>query len=247
MCVIAPDLQKKMEATITGFLDRGEMFTGYDVTIETRNRERIELKHRDIRDGIHELEMLRDAVDYGHDMPSGQTAKWKKSQITMPNSQWAFVYHPDHLDPKNYTPRQTGKPVHVVTPQLTGSLSIAATQDGPTTDSGGELPDGNFATDCRNRLLIPTRFLREVGFNPGESLYVFAEPSTHVIILGKEEELKDGGRTVITTQKVERNGDIRLSSTTLKAANLVGNVFRVETSEKDVQSVKTKVVEVCPA
>ncbi len=249
MCSVPQDIMDKLETTVRQFLDEGRMFTGYDVTIETRTRENMHLRHQDVRDGIHEIPALVDAMDYGWDEPSGQTRKWQKSQQNMPGGGWAFIYHPTNLDPKHYQPRQT-------TPQKTSptvgqvkghapsvpSLSIAS--DGATTDSGGEQDDGSFATDYRNRLMVPTKFLKEAGITSGDTVYIAPDATNNMILIAKDQDALQNDGLKVTTQKVERNGDLRLSSKTLKAADLQDSKFVIETADKDFNQSKVKVVEI---
>jgi hypothetical protein len=178
MCTVPQDIMDKMEATVKDFLDQGRMFTGYDVTIETRTREKMMLRHQDVRGAVHEMVSLNDAMDFGHQMLNGTVAKWRKTQKDMPGGGWAFVYHPDNVDPNGYQPRNqnvisshnrsaTYSPASVaVCPAPT--LSISAANDGATTDSGGANDDGTFATDYRERLMIPTRFMKDAGIKAGD-------------------------------------------------------------------------------
>lgn len=252
MCNVAPDIMDKLTATVEQFLNEGRMFTGYDVTIETRNREKMMLRHDDVRGGIHEIELLNDAIEFGYDGPRGGTTKWEKSQKTMPNGTWAFVYHPQGLDPNQYQPRNTPSRQSTAAPASLGKsalslpvpkpagLSISTVNDGVICDSGGEQDDGTFATDHRERLMIPTRYMKEAGLTPGDQCFVITEPASNTVIITKEDPaLKSLSFTV---QKVERDGELRLSSKTLRAADLTDNKFVIETTDKTLAGNNVKVV-----
>lgn len=247
MCSVAPDVFLKLEATVRQFLDEGRMFTGYDVTIETRTREKIKLRHEEARSAIHEIQVLADAVEFGYDPPGGQTTPWQKSQVSMPSGQWAFVYHPAGVDPNGYQPRNGAAPtVSVTTVAVTAAapaLPAPASDGSVVSDSGGQNGDGTFSTDYRDRLLVPTRFLRELGLGAGHDCYVVVDTQNNRIRLVSDStnHLSDPNNR-ISAQRVERQGDIRLSSRTLR---LTGDAskFTVETSDLNGE----KVVNITPA
>ena len=217
MCQVSQDIMDKLVTTVKQFLDEGRMFTGYDVTIATRVREGMNLRHQDIRGAIHEIEQLNDAIDFGHDGPNG-TIKWAKSQKDMPGSGWAFVYHPINLDPNQYqTKNNTTTNAIVAAPQIVINSISAVTSDSDATDSGGLQSDGTFATDYRDRLMIPTRFMREADIKAGENCFIGADANDKLIVISK---VSPDQKYNVGTQKVEKNGELRLSSKTLKCAGL---------------------------
>lgn len=256
MCTVPQDIMDKMEATVKGFLEQGRMFTGYDVTIETRTREKMMLRHQDVRGAVHEMETLNDAMDFGYQMLNGTVVRWKKTQKDMPGSGWAFVYHPENVDPSGYQPRNqnsmssqkpSGMPANVpvaVCP-LPTTPSLTLVNDGATSDSGGAQDDGTFATDYRERLMIPTRFMKEAGIKGGDQCFVVADAMNSMVLICKDDPKVVGYN--ITTQKVEKDGELRLSSKTLKSAELVSSKFTIETTEKDFSGNKAKVVSVTAA
>jgi bifunctional DNA-binding transcriptional regulator/antitoxin component of YhaV-PrlF toxin-antitoxin module len=211
------------------------MFTGYDVTIETRSRESVKLRHEECRGAIHEIQILNDAIEFGHEPPSGPPVHWMKSQKSMSNGQWAFVYHPSNVDPQGYQPRATSNFKDSTSPSQVASISSIAS------DSGGLQSDGSFLTDHRNRLLIPTRFLEAAGLKPGNQVCVLSDANTNTVWLCKDDPFNDATIRA-TTQVVERNGDIRLSSRTLSSASLNGSKFVIEnTNKNNSQLVQIKV------
>lgn len=257
MCAVSQDVMDKLSTTVKQFLDQGRMFTAYDVTIETRQREKMMLRHSEVNGACHEVEALVDAMDYGHDEPGGKTTRWTRTRRDVPggNGAWAWVYHPDYADANSYqfsNPNQKQpKPAmpaavaalgsHVaVCPQPVNSIGIV--NDGNTSDSGGEQDDGTFAVDFRSRLMIPTRFMRDAGISAGDECYVIAEAKSNSVLVTKA----DPGLTGVsfTVQKVEKDGELRLSSRTLRSADLTDTKFVIETADKTLGSTKVKVVEV---
>ena len=227
----------KLTETVKKFLDDGRMFTGYDVTVETRRREKMHLRHEDVRQDVHQITALTDALEFGHDTLSQGVVMWKKTQKDMPTGGWAFVYHPSYLDPQSYQPITVPNAVAQASPQ--NSISAVA-----VSDSGGQQTDGTFATDYRNRLLVPTKFLKEIGLNPADEIFVCTNTVTNSIILFKDQE----GFKVFSTcpsQKVERHGDIRLSAKTIGAAGITSSNFLIENTEQKLPNNEPlKVVEI---
>lgn len=247
MCQVSADIAQKLEQTVRQFLDEGRAFTGYDVTIETREREKIKLRHQDVQGAVHEIQCLTDAIDFGYDSPNGQSVQWKKTQVSMgAGSKWAFVYHPADKDANAYTPRQTQSsppPVLQSTP-APALASITQVDDGNgAADSGGENDDGTFSSDYRNRLLVPTRFLRATGLKPGDTVAVVSHNVKIYLVSSTQSQTTFPPHTVLGSQKVERNGDLRLSSKTLQGAGFTNGKFVIE--NKDVAG--NSVVEVCGA
>lgn len=231
MCNVAADVMLKLENTVRQFLDEGRMFTGYDVTLETRDREKMQLRHENCRGAIHEMSFLSDAVDFGHDV-NGQTVKWAKTQISMGNGAWAFVYHPAALDPNTYQPRQSKSVAASSVPVATNSVPVASAPTVADTvkDSGGENSDGTFSPDYRNRLFIQKKFVQGIGLNAGGDVYIVADSSKQTIGLYADQTLvpQAGNGIAVSTQRIERNGDFRLSGATLRSAGLNGSKFKVE-------------------
>lgn len=231
MCNVAPDIMAKLEQTVRQFLDQGRMFTGYDVTIETRQREDLKLRHNDCRGAVHEMQFLNDAVEFGHDI-NGQTVSWGKTQVNMNGNGWAFVYHPKHIDPQTYQPQTTqaaSAPRIPVAAVATSPVSVPAVVDDADDkkDSGGQNSDGTFQTDYRNRLFIPTRFVRDLGLKAGDTIYIVVDDSRQTISMHSD---TPQSQTSFNSQVVERNGDLRLSGAVLRQAGLTGSKFKIEQS-----------------
>lgn len=244
MCNANPQQMVMMEKTVRGFLDEGRAFSAFEVTIETRTREGIRLRHKDVQGDCHEISCLRDAVEFGWDDSSGGSVTWCKSQyMKSPGTGWYFVYHPNTFDMSNYKPLQTTQaagaslppspPVVAPDPSVPASIFISP----QPTDSGGKNDDGSFSTDYRQRLLVPTSFLREAGLKPGDECHVVCDKTNNIVMLVADGTSFSGQDVRITTQRVERHGDIRLSSTTIKAADLDADKFVIENAQESQTAV----------
>ena len=93
MCDLTEQQIDMLETTIDNFIDERRMFTGYDVTRVTREREEVQMRHRDVAADIHELDLLTDAVEYGD---------YKKHSITSPEGGSVILYYPEGGDPNEY-------------------------------------------------------------------------------------------------------------------------------------------------
>ncbi len=221
----------ELENTVKEFLNEGRMFTGYDVTIATRNRIRKKINHLDVRADIHEITALKDAIDYGWDTPQVGTVKWIRTRFDMPNQQWAWVFHPTNVDPLSYQPRDSSGNVLsisqvVVTPQKL-IPSISTVNDGASNDSGGLQDDGTFTTDYRGRLLIRTEFLREAGLNPANKAFVAANCKTNTLMIANTDTGFNDPDLKVTSQLIEKSGEIRISEKTLNSADITEKQFLV--------------------
>lgn len=248
--MITEDIKNKFVDTVRNCLETGRPFSGYNITIWTRERENLKLHHRDCVGLIHEIDLVIDALDYGYTMADGQTYTWLRSTFRNWNGPAFEVYHPAGYDLSKFVPEGVDPATHAEIQASVRPVSmigqVTPQSDGTQPDSGGYKKDGSYHVDFRNRLLIPTKFLREAGINSGETVYVFTDKQTNTILLTKDCDPFGDNTTHITMQRVERNGDLRLSSRTLRAADLTDNKFVIETTEKQCGSDKFKVVEVKP-
>lgn len=235
MCNADPQQMDMLEKTVRQFLDEGRMFTAYDVTIETRDRESVKMRHKDVRGACHEIQILSDACDFGYNDLSSNNVDWDRSRVDMLSGQWAFVYHPSNLDPNDYTPRD-GKPQAAAVGTPTQPTTTTATTPS-VSDSGGKNDDGSFSTDYRDRLFIPTEFLRAAGLNAGDECYVICDLGNNLIMLAADGTNFKGSAVKITTQRVERDGDLRLSSTTIRSADLDSDKFVIENTQESQTAV----------
>ena len=260
MCSIDQTTQDALSETVEMFLDEGRMFSGYNITRVTRERLGIQLRHMPIRGEIHELQALKDAMEFGHTDPIGNDVEWTRTQVPKNGSttgQWFFVYHRVGDDVSQFEQYDDGGGVMVDQQQqlhsapasgasltasgasqsLSGSnaQSASATDDDDNgSDSGGENNDGTFSPDHYKRLFIPTRFIREAGMAAGDQCHIVPDAGTNTILLVKDPSQINTGGITVTTKTVERNGDIRLRSNTLRAAGLGSDGrFRIENTDED--------------
>lgn len=253
MCTADATTMAQLETTVRQFLEEGRMFTAYDVTIETRNREKLRLRHQDIPGACHEIQILRDAVDFGYDAPSGQTVQWQKTNRPMPQGQWSFVYHPASLDPASYQPRNVGAPAAqpAVPPSQTTASTAAPsvpTISAVPTDSGGKNDDGTYSPDYQKRLLVPTQFVREAGINAGDDAHLVKwQRHTQPVLCLVADPVpfqSDPTYQIINKKRVERNGHVRIRRENMTGASLNVDRYNITNQDYDVNGIKLRVVEI---
>ena len=229
MCT--PQNSQIIDTVIKEFLDRGQAFTAFEVSLEAKKRGATE-RHRDMKNYIHQCAGLNDEMEFGD---------YSKTLVSVGNEGGqplqAFLYHPKSYDASTYKPleRKGGAPP-TPTPALP-ALAASTTPNGTGTAvlDPDEPDDGSYAVDYRNRLMIPTKFLRGISANPGELVHVYSESDGvgNCIYLSKTAPTKDG--VTSKTQMVERNGDLRLSQTTLQGSGLSGTNFLIENNTDAVK------------
>lgn len=235
MCQIAQDIMDKLTETVKTFLDEGRMFTGYDVTIETRNKNKIKIKHEDVRGAIHEIAILTDAIEFGYDGPDG-TTNWSKTQKMMPNNSYAFVFHPSNLDPDQYQGRNTNTNTVNYIGAIAPSLSISSKTNTKNTNQR----DGFFVRDKRGRLMVTTSFMKKAEIESGSICYVIPDLEKDTIVICKVNLATSG-----IVRKIEKNGDLRLSKESIKMANLDSvNEFVIENGDINTFNSVHKIIRI---
>jgi hypothetical protein len=151
-----------------------EMFTAFDISLEVRRRGGTE-RHREMKGYIHDV--MKDKV---------QNGDYNTTSVAIPNGNppQAILYYHAFSDPSTYKPlnRQApqNQPQPAVQPALQASPQQADynytavtndSQDGDDTSAvDGLVSVGKFHLDSRDRLLVPTKFLRDAGFNAGDKV-----------------------------------------------------------------------------
>lgn len=65
--MLSPQIKAAMCDTVELFARENRAFSGYDVTIETRDREKIKLFHRDVRDMVHQITAISNILSRGYE------------------------------------------------------------------------------------------------------------------------------------------------------------------------------------
>lgn len=241
MSQLTPEMLEMLEDTTERFIREGRAFTAYNVTLACRQDNGIELRHKWVQEAasstpdgqnpIHHFPMLREAHEYGD---------YQQTRIEHPNKAgvWAWLYHPSCFDPATFQweDAQKADPPEVRddNAQAAYDSQVAADTAVAAADTSSQpSDDGSFGTDYRNRLFVPTPFLRDAGLSKYDTCYVVIDSANKQIMLATETDALNTGGCTVATQTVERNGDIRLSSKTLNMAGFDENgKFQIENTEE---------------
>lgn len=242
---LSPEQEAMFDKTVDQFVEQGRPFTGFDLTLATRKRENIRLRHRDVREGIHEMTKLRDLVDFDDWNVSLESIGDKDGQTIQ-----ARIYYPDGYDLSQYEPvgmnpasqpisQPVSQPVSVSTSPATPTLGTPLGSDDDDEDDdlqaaddvGSQNADGTFGTNFKGGLFVRTAFLREAGLSAGDDCHMIIAQGS--ITLSKTTV---GHHSYISMgqKKVERNGDIRLAKRTLLEAGMNGSTFKIENTDNGI-------------
>lgn len=211
MCSV--DNQNLINAVLDDFIGKGQAFTAFEVSIEAKKRGATE-RHRDMRDFIHQCQCLNDELQFG---------SYEKTLVPVGGGNKAFLYHHNTFNPSGYVPLDTSNNASS-TPSVSNNPIVDPSTQQTNSDIG-------YKVDYRNRLLVPTNFIRSVPAISGQRVNVVKLGQGGLKLVGETVQI-DSNDTA-TQQVVERNGDIRLSLTTLLASGLQiasDRVFQIETS-----------------
>ena len=219
--------QLLIDQVIQGKVDQKQSFTAFDVSLEVKRRGGKE-RHRDMKSYIHQA--METHVDFGD---------YNKSSIPIVggNPPYAVLYYHSSVDPSTYHQLDRDTQTKNVTQNdavtLSGSASISsdnnATQNNMVTntisvladdlsddhndeDVVGVVDDGAFLLDSRERLLIPTKFLRDIGLNAGETAF---------LVKGSDcLQIEANNGMAFASLTIEKHGEIRVSATNLVNAGI---------------------------
>ena len=116
MCQLDPTVEKMFATTIGEFVEQGRAFTGYDLTLRTREREKVKLRHADCRQGVHEMQLLIDLVEFD---------TWNKDLHDLGNGLQAILYYPSGYDKSLYQPVSVVQFVPSTPPLVSTTSSMA--------------------------------------------------------------------------------------------------------------------------
>lgn len=204
--------QKLIDQVIADFMAQGRAFTAFEVSLEAKKMGATE-RHRDMKGYIHSCPALNDEVQMGDYMRTLVPVGYEGGTPLE-----AYLYHPSSYDPSSYKPLSRGNsPAPVIDVQSRPAAPQQALPAPAQDDNDPALAgDTEFRLDYRNRLLIPTNFIRDLGLSSGEVVHIVTDEENKCLLLQKGAPAQGGSRT----QMIERNGDLRLSQLTLAGAGI---------------------------
>lgn len=217
--------QVLIDQVIQGKVDQKQSFTAFDISLEVKRRGGKE-RHRDMKSYIHQS--METHVDFGD---------YNKSSIPIAGGTppYAILYYHSSVDPSTYHQlnrgnQQTQNSVQTVCSTNASSISSddSSTQNNISTisitsssddlsdeddeDVVGVIDDGSFLLDSRERLLIPTKFIRDIGLNAGETAF---------LVKGSDcLQIEANSGMAFATLTIEKHGEIRISASNLANAGI---------------------------
>ena len=226
-------IKEMFEKTVEQFISEDRAFTGYDITLATRSRECIQIRHRDVNSEIHSLQAIEDEVESGF---------YDCTNVTNPEGGVVILYHPVGYDVKEYKFLQdrtetAALPAPVPTlpqlPKVDLAADLAATAIPlPSVDFGSITPivaatpvstGSQYTLDMRGRLLLPFVRIMTLGMKTGSDVHVLPKPEEKKLLVSST-SFNSPLENKIT---LEREG-IFISAKLLRIAGLEQSDFKVE-------------------
>lgn len=208
-----------IETIVQDWIAQGRAFTAYEVSREARSRG-IQERHANLRNHVHGCSVLQDAVNFG---------SYQRDNVPVGSGLSAILFHPDNYDISQYQPldRNDGTTATVTKTAPVAVQPVAQ----PASPTVSVFDVDEFELDFRNRLLIRKGFVTSINANPGDLVGVFVE--NNMAVIRKHDPLSGGLPTA--QMRVERDGEVRVSKTSLEAAGLTGDKFSVEVNGSQIE------------
>jgi hypothetical protein len=195
-----------IEDVIREKVDRGEMFTAFEISLQAQQRGVTE-RHRHLKQTIHQY------FEGGH-----MGTVYTRTLIRIPGApQAAWLYHRTVDDPAVYRPLDRTR----MQPARSG-----ARQQAHRTTAG-------YGVDRRARVCVPVQLLRCAGLRPGDEAVVLVDPRTHTLALRKTCPSSARSRK-LTSYRVDRYGNVRIAQRVLQRARLGGHNYDIDGNDKRV-------------
>lgn len=183
-----------VETIVDEFVNKGLMFTAFDVTKEARKRN-IDDNHYNLKNYIHKM------------FQELSTRGYSRSLFVFPNNTSAWVYHPSSKDYIEYDPNAIHQEENISTAQ--SNMQFVTNFQKKTVDYEHRFVDNN------NRLLISRKFIKQLNANPGDKIYISQEKNLSLIL-----SLDYNYSYPICHYSVNADGRVRIGYKILKSANI---------------------------
>lgn len=226
-----------VEAIVTDYVQKGNMFTAHDVTLETRQKGH-RLNHNEVRDTVHDY--------YSR---GGMGVAYTRSVISVPAGGQPFLYHRTADDPATYgnirgqgmVPNASTATI-AVPPPSSIPVNTDDDDDDEDDDEPVAVPAGlavkrhksrsanknktvDRAVDSRESLSIPKAMVHTSGFKPGDKVYASGKDDNGTWVM--EITSFPTSANVCKKYTVDKNGQIRITQSALKRANIGGSTYDV--------------------
>ena len=200
-----------INSVLDTFLGQKRAFTAFEVSLEAKQRGATE-RHRDMKDYIHTCQIMKDETEFGD---------YEKTLISVGQGRQAYLYHLSSYDINQYVPLHMGGATSTPSTSTTQTVSTTTPTQSSSTNNGFWV-DHVHTVDHRNRLMVPTRYMRDAGFDAGDHVNVVRSNGS-LFVTSATTAVKTGD--TVSSQIVERNGDIRVALSNLVQAGLQNGSF----------------------
>lgn len=240
-----------VETVVDEKVQKGELFTAHDVTVDVRQRGH-RAGHTEVRDSVHDYYQR-----------GGMGVGYSRTNITVPGGYTPYLYHRSADDPASYsnirgagvtsTPSGNQQTIAVPSPSsqtdddddddgpsvvtipssLIASVSpgfVVTPINGSNNGSNGRHSSNNKpgvtsarGVDGRQTLSLPSPVIRKVGFHAGQKVYAVASTDGVDVV-----SALPPSSAVYGKYTVDRNDQVRLTQSLLKRAGIGGTKYDVE-------------------
>jgi hypothetical protein len=191
--------QQLIEQVLQEKVQRGEMFTALDVSLETQKRG-VQERHRNMRQVVHQY------FEGGY-----MGSHYTRTLVSIPGApSAAWLYHLTSDQPANFQPLSRAG--------MNNRSQRARKASNPATDG--------YSIDRRARVCVPVRLLRQAGFQPGDEAYVIVDGGSQGLALSKT--CPRAHKQSLTSYRVDRYGNVRIAQGTLRRASLGGQTYDLD-------------------
>lgn len=217
-----------IKTVVNEYVNDNKMFTAFDVTKEVRARVRDRVSHTDVRRDVHSMFSTGTMFGYNRTL----------ANLAGVNPQ-PWIYHPlsvdsvDALDTYKGTPVAFAVPAVAFDPTPTDSITSVDLSDDSvdSLDSNGNVI---FKLDTTDRLCVPAKLVREVGWKAKDTVQAICESNELILT---QSGLSDQHKPALTNYTVDCYDNIRISAGTLLRAGIAGVSYEIK---REGQSIKVK-------
>jgi len=195
-------IMKKVYEIVDMWLDEDDMFTAFDVTLQAKE-EGADERHRNMKGYVHERMAYH----------MGRFVDYERTLIPVVGQEDAWLYHPSDADISEYA-LQDRDDANTAQP-----TTVKDNLDGITTNS-------------RNRLIIPVKFLKEVGMYSGDRVYVSVDLDEDTLTVSKSKPKSND--SLLDSYLVDKSNNIMISTNKLSKLGMTADKFTISSKNSEL-------------
>jgi bifunctional DNA-binding transcriptional regulator/antitoxin component of YhaV-PrlF toxin-antitoxin module len=216
MC--SPQNTKIIRDILTATTADNEPFTAYDITLAAR-RKGVRERHDDIKQVVHD-------VYANSEMPS----VYIRSIVNLTGGAQPFLYHPTWKSPRDYERAHSTSRSGMSSPPSSsmsiGTATATATVPAASMTTAVTANSEEVTVDRRHRIWVPCRFLRALGLDQGDEVFVWysGDPSEFYVTA----TAPNNPCGTVYSYLVDRYGNIGISQSAITEFVMSGDKFLLE-------------------